>query len=184
MPQGRVERKLAAILSADVVGYSRMMEADEEGTLGLLDQSRDVFERTIGNHRGRAFGSAGDSILAEFSSPVEAVRCAIAAQAELTDRQRERAEDARMRFRIGINLGDVMVQGDNLLGDGVNVAARIEGLATPESIVISRSVFEQVKDKISVVFEDHGQHKVKNIAEPVHIFRVPHESAGRYRSAK
>ncbi len=176
--QQRVERKLVAILAADVVGYSRLMEEDEEGTLAALDRSRDTFERAIGNYRGRIFASAGDSILAEFSSPVEAVRCAVSIQEELGSWQRDLPKASRMQFRIGINLGDVIVQGENLLGDGVNVAARIEGLAAPESILISSNVFEQVKDKLNVVFEDRGRHEVKNIAEPVHVYRVLHMRVG------
>ena len=175
MAQQSVERKLAAILAADVVGYSRLMEVDEETTLAALDQSRETFERAVGNHQGRIFASAGDSILAEFTSPVEAVRCAVAVQMEIGYRQRDVPAQSRMRFRIGINLGDVMVQGENLLGHGVNIAARIEALAAPGSIMISSNVFEQVRDKLNVVFEDQGSHRVKNISRPVHVYRVPRQ---------
>jgi class 3 adenylate cyclase len=124
-----VERRLAAILAADVVGYSRLVGEDEEGTLRTLGACREVIDGLVTEHRGRVFGSAGDSVVAEFASPVEAVRCAANIQRDLERRNADLPEDRRMRFRIGINLGDVIVEGDNLLGDGVNVAARLETLA-------------------------------------------------------
>ncbi len=170
-PQG-VERRLAAILCADVVGYSRLMGADEEATLLTLNLYRQVIDRQVASHRGRVFGTAGDSVIAEFASPVEAVRCAVAIQQQLEKRNAELPEDRKMQFRIGINLGDVMVEGDNLLGDGVNVAARLEGLAEPGGICISGDVYNQVKHKLSVGFEDLGPQEVKNIAEPVHVYRI------------
>ncbi len=126
-----MERRLAAILAADVVGYSRLMEADEEATLGLLNICRKLIDERIDEHGGRVFGSAGDSVIAEFSSPVEAVRCAVEIQQEIEARNANLPKDRRMRFRIGVNLGDVMVEGDNLFGDGVNVAARLEGWPRP-----------------------------------------------------
>ncbi|MCZ6591250.1 MAG: adenylate/guanylate cyclase domain-containing protein, partial [Alphaproteobacteria bacterium] len=126
-----MERRLAAILAADVVGYSRLMEADEEATARTLSTYREIIEGLVVSHHGRVFGSAGDSVVAEFASPVEAVRCAVAIQRELETQNVDLAEDRRMRLRIGVNLGDVMVEGDNLLGDGVNIAARLETLADP-----------------------------------------------------
>ncbi len=124
-----MERRLAAILAADVVGYSRLVGEDEEGTLRTLGTCREVIDGLVTEHHGRVFGSAGDSVVAEFASPVEAVRCAANIQRDLERRNADLPEDRRMRFRIGINLGDVIVEGDNLLGDGVNVAARLETLA-------------------------------------------------------
>ncbi len=124
-----MERRLAAILAADVVGYSRLVGEDEEGTLRTLRACREVIDGLVTEHRGRVFGSAGDSVVAEFASPVEAVRCAANIQRDLERRNADLPEDRRMRFRIGINLGDVIVEGDNLLGDSVNVAARLETLA-------------------------------------------------------
>ncbi len=124
-----MERRLAAILAADVVGYSRLMEADEDATLATLNAFRQFIDERIAEHRGRVFGSAGDSVIAEFASPVEAVRCAVDIQRELDAHNIDQAEDRRMHLRIGVNLGDVMVEGDNLLGDSVNIAARLETLA-------------------------------------------------------
>ena len=174
MTQQHVERRLAAILAADVVGYSRLMGVDEEGTLAALKTRRDIIDRLVGNHRGRVFGSAGDSVVVEFSSPVDAVRCAVEIQQAVNVVNVDRPTHAQMLFRIGINLGDVMVQGENLLGDGVNVAARIEAMADPGSIFVSSNVFDFVKDTLAVVFENHGRHSLKNIAEPVHVYRVPY----------
>ncbi len=172
MVEDRVQRRLAAILAADVVGYSRLMGVDEESTLRTLQSYREIIDRLIVRHEGRIFTTGGDSVLAEFASSVEAVRCAIAIQEELTVRNAELVEDRRMHFRIGINVGDVMVEGDNLFGDGVNVAARLEGIAEAGGICISGSTFDQVKNKLSIGFEDMGAQEVKNIAEPVPAFRV------------
>ena len=167
-----MERKLATILAADVAGYSRLMGADEEATLHTLRAYRAVIDGLIAGHRGRVFGSAGDSVIAEFASPVEAVRCAAAIQRDVETRNAALPEDRRMRFRIGVNLGDVMVEGDNLLGDGVNVAARLEELAEPGGVYISGAVFEQVKGKLDLGFDDLGEQDVKNIAQPVPTYRV------------
>ncbi len=167
-----MERKLAAILAADVVGYSRLMGADEEATLEMLNAHREVVDGLIADHRGRIFGSAGDSVVAEFASPVEATRCAVAVQRSVEERNAGVPEDRRMRFRIGINLGDIMVEGDNLLGDGVNIAARLEALAEPGGICISGAVFDLVKNRIEHGYEDLGERHVKNIAEPVRVYRV------------
>lgn len=172
MAEGRVQRRLAAILVADVVGYSRLMGADEESTLRTLKSYRESIDHLIVRHEGHIFSTGGDSILAEFSSAVEAVRSAIAIQEELTVRNADLIEDRKMRFRIGINVGDVMVEGNNLLGDSVNVAARLEGVAEPGGICISGSAYDQVRNKLSVSFEDIGPQQVKNIAQPVPAFRV------------
>ncbi len=134
MTPDAVQRKLAALLSADVVGYSRLMAQYEEGTVHRLKAYREIIDGLIASHHGRVFGTAGDSVIAEFASPVEAVRCAIEMQRQLEHSNAELVEERRMRFRIGVNLGDVMVEGENLLGDGVNVAARLEGLSDPDWI--------------------------------------------------
>jgi TolB-like protein/class 3 adenylate cyclase len=167
-----MERRLAAILAADVVGYSRLMEADEEATARTLSSCREIVERLVVGHHGRVFGSAGDSFIAEFASPVEAVRCAVDIQREIETRIVELPEDRRMRLRIGVNLGDVMVEGDNLLGDGVNIAARLETLAEPGGISLARSVFDQVKKQLDLGYEYLGEHEVKNITEPIQVYRV------------
>ncbi len=171
-----MERKLAAILAADVVGYSRLMGVDEEATLGTLKAYREIVDGLIVSHAGRVFGSAGDSVIAEFASPVEAVRCAVDIQQDLEQRNAALSAERRMQFRIGVNLGDVMVEGSNLLGDGVNIAARIEGLADPGGICLSDDIYRQVRSKLHLGFEDLGEHRLKNIAEPVRVFRVPVEA--------
>ena len=167
-----MERRLAAILAADVVGYSRLVGEDEEGTLRTLSTCREVIDGLVASHHGRVFGSAGDSVIAEFASPVEAVRCAVNIQRDLETRNAGIPENKRMRFRIGVNLGDVVVDGDNLMGEGVNVAARLEGLAEPDTVNVSGSVHEQVKNKLDVGFDFLGPQELKNIAEPVPVFRV------------
>lgn len=172
MAEDRVQRKLTTILAADVEGYSRLMAADEEATLKTLKTYRKIIDSLIARQNGRLVGTAGDAVLVEFGSTVEAVRCAMSVQEDLAVRNAELTEDRRMRFRIGINVGDVMVEGDDLFGDGVNVAARLEGLAEPGGICISGSAFDQVKNKLSIGFEDIGPQQVKNIAEPVPVFRI------------
>ncbi len=167
-----VKRKLDVILAADVEGYSRLMGVDEEATLKTLNAYREVIDGLIARHEGRICNTAGDSLIAEFASPVEAVRCAISIQEELRVRNAELPEDRQMRFRIGINLGDIIVDGDEIYGDGVNVAARLEAVAEPGGICVSASVFDQVKHKLSMGFEDIGPQEVKNIAEPVPAFRI------------
>ena len=144
-----MERRLVAILAADVVGYSRLMEADEEATLATLNAYRRFIDERIVDHRGRVFGGAGDSVIAEFASPVEAVRCGVKIQQELATRNAELPEDRRMQFRIGVNLGDVMAEGENLFGDGVNIAARLEQLAEPGGIYVSDDIYRQVEGKIA-----------------------------------
>ncbi|MCH7929002.1 MAG: tetratricopeptide repeat protein [Proteobacteria bacterium] len=172
MARQHVTRRLAAILAADVAGYSRLMGADEEGTLRTLNAFRTVIDGLIAEHEGRVFGSAGDSVIAEFASPVEAVRCAAEIQRQLETRNADLPGERRMYFRIGVNLGDVMVDGDNLLGDGVNVAARIERLAEPGGICIAGSVYELVEGKLALGFADLGEQTVKNIARPIRAYRV------------
>ena len=170
-------RRLAAILAADVAGYSSLMGADEEGTHERLKAHRREFlDPKIGEHRGRIVKNTGDGILAEFASVVDAVRCAAEWQRAMIDREGGIPEDHRIRFRIGINLGDVIVEDDDIFGDGVNVAARLEALAKPGGLCISRMVREQVRDKLAYAFEDLGEQKVKNIARPVRAFAMPPEA--------
>ncbi len=173
----RVQRRLAAILAADVVGYSRLMDVDEEGTLRTLKAQRQIIDGLVARYGGRVFGSAGDSVIAEFSSAVEAVRCAVEIQQDLEKSNAELPEERLMRFRIGINLGDVMVEGEDLLGDGVNVAARLEGLAETGGICISGAVYDQVAGKISQALEFMGEQALKNIEGPVRAYRIAPEGA-------
>jgi adenylate cyclase len=170
MENAGVTRKLAVILAADVAGYSRLMAADEEGTLATLNARRQVIDELIAKHHGRIFATAGDSVMAEFASPVEAVRCAAAIQQEIGGRNAELPEPRRMLFRVGVNLGDVMVGGDNLFGDGVNVAARLEGVAEPGGICISGAVYDQIRNRVDLSFDDLGERSLKNIAHPVRVF--------------
>ena len=167
-----VKRKLAAILAADAVGYSRMMAADEERTLKILSAHRAVIDGIIEFHEGRIVSTAGDSVLAEFASAVEAVRCAVEIQDALHTRNDSLPEDRRMHFRIGVNLGDVMMKGDDLLGDGVNVAARLEGIAEAGDIYISSSVYDQIAGKLDLGFVDLGEQTLKNINRPIRTYRV------------
>ncbi|MCZ6645247.1 MAG: adenylate/guanylate cyclase domain-containing protein, partial [SAR324 cluster bacterium] len=166
------QRKLTAILCADVAGYSRLMGADEEATLATLTAYRKVFVSEIENHHGRVVDAKGDAILAEFASVVDAVNCAVEIQRELAERNAELPDDRRMDFRIGINLGDVVVKDGVIYGDGVNVAARLESLAEPGSICISRPVFDQVESKLNLECEYLGEQQVKNIAKPVRAYKV------------
>jgi class 3 adenylate cyclase len=167
-----VHRKLTTILAADVVGYSRLMAADEEATHRTLTAFRAIIFDLLKKHEGRLVDTAGDSVLADFGSAVEAVRCAISIQEELAVRNAELPEDRRMLFRIGINVGDVIVEGDDIFGDAVNVAARLESVAAPGSVCISGSTFEQVKNKLSIGFSDIGPQTVKNIPHPVAAFQL------------
>jgi TolB-like protein/class 3 adenylate cyclase len=173
MSEERVERRLAAILVADVVGYSALIRADEEGTRAAVRQhNTKIIEPRIAANRGRIFKTVGDGLLAEFASVVDAVRCAVEIQNAIEDHNTDVVEDNRVEFRIGVNLGDVIAEGDDLHGDGVNVAARLEGLAEPQGICISGSAFEQVRDKLEFGFEDLGDQQVKNIDRPVRAYRV------------
>jgi adenylate cyclase len=167
-----VERKLAAILCADVFGYSRLMGEDEEATLRSLSAHRKIIDGLIEQHHGRFVNSAGDSVLAEFASVVNAVQCAVEAQSALKTENAEIPPERRMEFRIGVNLGDVMIEGEQIYGDGVNVAARLESLAEPGGICISDNVYAQVRNKLALSYDDLGEQMVKNIAEPVRVFRI------------
>ena len=172
MSQGSFKRKLITIFSADVAGYSRLMGDDESATVRTIEVYRKVMSELITQHRGRVIDSPGDNLLAEFGSVVDAVQCAVAVQKELIDRNSELPKDRKMEFRIGINLGDVIQEGDRIYGDGVNVAARIEGLAPQGGICISRATYDQVKNKLDLGYEYLGEQSVKNIAEPVRVYRV------------
>lgn len=167
-----IERKLAAVLHADVVGYSRLMGEDESGTLRTLTAYREIMANLIKMHHGRWVSSAGDSILAEFVSTFEALECSIEFQGAVAARNAGIPPERRMQFRIGINLGEVIVQDGDIFGEGVNIAARLESLAEPGGICISGSVYEQMKNKLSLAYEFLGRQEVKNIAEPVPVFRV------------
>jgi adenylate cyclase len=167
-----VDRKLTSILSADVVGYSQLMGQDESGTLATLKAYREVMRGLIGDHRGRVVNTAGDSLLAEFASVVNAVECAVKVQREIAERNAALGQGRAMWLRIGINLGDVMVDGDDLFGDGVNVAARLQALADPGGVLISGTVFDHVRDKLTLGFDYLGPQSVKNIAAQVPTYRV------------
>ena len=168
-----VERRLAAILAADVAGYSRLMGADEEGTLERLKaHRRQLVDPKIKEHRGRIVKTTGDGMLVEFPSVVDAVRCAAEIERAMVDRNPETPEDQRITFRIGVNLGDIIVDGDDIYGDGVNIAARLEALAEPGGVCISRVVRDQIRDKLPYPFEDMGEQSVKNIARPVRAFAM------------
>ena len=165
-------RKLAAILSADAVGFSRQMHRDEAGTHARLRSCREIIDRLVAEHDGRVVGSAGDSVLADFPSVVEALTCAVGIQQALRERNAALPPEHRLEFRIGINLGDVIIDGEDIYGDGVNVAARLQQLAEPGGILVSRTVHNHVRGKLELAFEPLGEHQVKNIPEPVAVFRV------------
>ena len=167
-----LERKLVAILAADVEGYSRLMSLDEEATLATLSAHRTVIDALIAQHGGRICGTAGDSVLAEFASVFAAVQCAVEIQRDLGAANQALAEARRMWFRIGINVGDVMVKDGDIFGDGVNIAARLEGLAAAGGICLSRGVRDHVRRKLPYGFEDLGEQSVKNIAQPIRVFRL------------
>src|SRR5262250_2194200 len=166
------QRRLAAIVSADVAGYSRLMGRDESGTLAALKSlRRDVVDPAIGTHGGRIVKTTGDGLLLEFPSVVNAVRCAIEVQTTMADRTAGIAEDQRIAFRIGINIGDIIVEGDDIFGDGVNVAARLQEIATPGGICISSRVHEDVRDRLDILFDDGGTQTLKNISRSVQVWR-------------
>ena len=167
-----LQRKLAAILAADVEGYSRLMHLDEEQTLAMLSSHRAIVDSLIERANGQIFGTAGDSVLAEFPSVVQAFNCAIAIQLAIAQANVDVPEESRMSFRIGINVGDVMVKSGDIFGDGVNIAARLEGLADIGGICVTRGVRDHMRDRVEAKFEDMGEHSVKNIARPVSVFRV------------
>ena len=192
MSEGNTERRLAAIVAIDVAGYSRLMGADEEGTLAALKGHREVVDPISIEHGGRIVGTAGDGVLLEFPSVIEAVTAAVKVQAIMAERNADIPDDRKMLFRIGINLGDVLVDEDgDIFGEGVNVAARIEALAEPGGIYLSRTVRDNIRDRMDINLADMGEVEVKNIARPVRVFRVlgegevaavpPQKSSGRPR---
>jgi len=177
-------RRLAAILAADVAGCSRLMGADEEGTLECLKAlRRELLDPKIAEHKGRIVKTTGDGMLVEFPSVVDAVRCAVEIQEGMTERNAEVQEARRIEFRIGINLGDVIVEGDDLYGDGVNIAARVEALADAGGVFVSNTVHDHVRDRLPYVFEDLGEQQVKNITRPVRVYRIRDARAATAPSA-
>jgi len=172
-----VERKLAAIFAADVEGYSRLMGLDEVGTLRTLTAYRVIIDRLIASHRGRIFNTAGDSLVADFASAVDAVQCAVAVQEAVRKENADRPAGEQMRFRIGVHVGDIIVQGDNLFGDAVNIAARLEALAEPGGICVSGAVRDHIGTKLLVEFTDLGPQQVKNIAQPLKAYRISSETS-------
>jgi len=170
-------RRLAAIFAADVAGYSRLMGADEEGTLERLKaHRRQLIDPKIAEHHGRIVKTTGDGLLAEFASVVDAVRCAAEVQRGMLDREPDIPDERRIRFRIGINLGDVIADGDDIFGDGVNVAARLEALAEPGGICVSGTVRDHIRGKLPFPLDDKGEQTVKNIAVPVHVYTLRPEA--------
>jgi class 3 adenylate cyclase len=174
----RVERRLAAIFAADVVGYSRLMGLDEAGTARILREHRVIADAVVAKHGGRIVKTTGDGLLIEFPSVVDAVECAVAVQTVMAERNEGVPQDRRMLFRIGINLGDILIEGDDILGDGVNVAARLEGIAEPGGICISSSAYDQVRGKVNVEFTDLGEQNLKNIARAVRAYAVKRSGIG------
>src|SRR6516162_1918474 len=173
MAEERVERRLAAILAGDVSGYSRLMGIDEEGTLAALKRHRrELVDPKIKEHRGRIVKLTGDGILVEFASVVDAVRCAVEIQRGMAERNVEVPAERRIEYRIGINLGDIIIDDKDIYGDGVNIAARLEALAEPGGICVSRIVRDQVRDKLDFSFADMGEQQVKNIARPIRTHRI------------
>jgi adenylate cyclase len=175
MTQEGVKRKIAAILSADVVGYSRLMEEDEVATVRTIESYRKTVSSLIQQHSGRVVDSPGDNLLSEFASVVDAVQCAVEIQHVIKAKNAVLPEARRMEFRIGINLGDVIEEGDRIYGDGINIAARIEGLADPGGICISGSAYEQIASKLALGYESLGEHTLKNISRPIRVYRIPME---------
>jgi adenylate cyclase len=173
MAQERTQRRLAAILAADVVGYSRLMERDEAGTFAALKSRRkEVLEPLVARHQGRIFKVAGDGVLVEFGSAVNAIQCAVQLQQAMATANRELPDDYHIVLRVGVNLGDVMVEGSDLYGDGINIASRLEALAEPGGILVAGTAYDYVRNKVKVGFDDLGSQTLKNIAEPVHTYRV------------
>ena len=181
MAQKGLKRKLAAILSADVKQYSRLMREDEAATIETLTEYRQLMTSLIGQHHGRVVDSVGDNLLAEFASVVDAVQGAVAIQKEVSSRNAAMPEDRRMQFRIGINLGDLVVDGDRIYGDGVNIAARLEGIADPGGICISRTAFDQIEDKLPLGYEYLGEKSVKNSPKPIRAYKVVFEPPEKER---
>jgi class 3 adenylate cyclase len=178
-------RKLAAIIAAHVVGYSRLMGARRGGDLGALKRHRrEQIDPKIAEHQGRIVKTTGDGLLIEFPSVVEAVQCAVEIQRAMQDRNSDVPTDHRIEFRVGINLGDIIIDGDDIYGDGVNVAARLEGLTEANGVCVSRVVHDQVRDKLDLAFEDLGERQLKNIARPVRVFRIAVPAITPTQSAK
>src|ERR1700754_3545945 len=167
-----ITRKLVAVFAADVEGYSRLMGADEVGTLKGLTERRAILDRLIGEHRGRIANTAGDSVLAEFGSAVDAVKCAVEAQAALAEVNSSLPPDRRINFRIGVHIGDVMVRAGDLFGKGVNIAARLQTLAKPGSVCVSAATYDQVRKFLPMTFVDLGLQNVKNVQEPIRVYQV------------
>ena len=167
-----MQRRLAAILAADVVGYSALVGRDDETTIRTLKAHIGVMEPMIGLHAGRVFKTTGDGFLAEFGSVVDAVSCAQAMQRQMAERNADQSDDLRLDFRMGVHTGDIIVDGDDILGDGVNIAARLEGLAKPGGVAVSARVHDDVINKLDVAFEDMWRHSLKNIAQPVHVYGI------------
>ena len=187
MTTENIQRRLAAILSADVDGYSRLMRENEAETVKRLTEYQDVISTLVQQHHGRVVDTPGDNVLAEFASVVDAVQGAVAIQKELKTRNEKLPYASKMAFRIGINLGDIIVEGDRIYGDGVNIAARLEGLAEAGGIVISRTAFDQIEDKLPLGYRDLGEKTVKNISKPIRAYKVmlePEEAASAKRSQK
>ena len=173
MATQRTERRLAAILAADVTGYSWLMGADEEGTLARLkEHRRELIDPKISEHRGRIVKTTGDGLLLEFPSVVEAISCAVAVQRGMAERNAGTPEEKRITFRIGVNLGDIIVESADIHGDGVNIAARLEGIAESGGICVSEDAFRQVRGKVDAEFDDIGEQSLKNIARPLRVYRV------------
>src|ERR1700733_8456375 len=173
MTGARVERRLAAILAADVVGYSRLMGRDEEGTLARLkDCRRALVDPKIAAHRGRIVKTTGDGVLVEFASAVDATRCAIEIQRGMAAQNADVPQDTRIELRIGIHVGDIIIDDNDIFGDGVNIAARLEGIAEPGGVCISDDAQRQVRGKVEVVFDDMGHQSLKNIVEPMRAWRL------------
>jgi adenylate cyclase len=173
MAEERVQRRLAAILAADVVGYSRLMEADEAGTLaGLKQRRREILVPLVERHQGRIVKIMGDGVLVEFASAVNAVTCGVELQQAMGSANGGLPEDRRIVLRVGVNLGDVMVEGSDLYGDGVNIAARLQTLAEPGSVLVSETVVNHVRGKVQVGFEDLGERRLRNITWPVRVYRA------------
>ena len=184
MAEKRVQRRLAAILVADVVGYSRLIEADEEGTrVHLRSLQSELIDPQIAADGGRIVKISGDGMLVEFASAVDAVRNALSVQRAMDHHNADVPEDRRIEFRVGINLGDVIVEGDDIHGDGVNVAARLEGLCDPGEVYVSGTVHDHVEGKLAAAFDDLGEHTVKNLAKPVRVYRA-RDGSGEQASRK
>src|SRR5258707_8719300 len=184
-PDDATPRRLAAIVAGDISGYSRLMQLDEEGTHNRVKRiERDLIEPTITEHHGRLVKTTGDGFIAIFDSPVEAVRCSIVIQQNLIGRNASVAKDSWIEYRIGVNLGDVIIEADDVYGDGVNVASRLEGIAGPGQVYISGGIYEQIKHKLVCGYESLGDRKVKNITDPVRVYRALPDAAAFNRTRK